>query len=45
MHPIEEKVYKFDNHKKNPVMFAETIQINQFVNQFPLCDQCQDEGW
>ena len=45
MHPIEEKVYKFDNHKKSCYVCGDNSDQAIVANQFPLCKQCQDKGW
>jgi hypothetical protein len=45
MHPIEEKVYKFDNHKLRCYVCGDDSAKPIVINQYPLCKQCDDKGW
>jgi hypothetical protein len=45
MHPIEEKIYKFDSHKKTCYVCGDNSDEATVINEFPLCKQCHDKGW
>ena len=45
MHPVEEKVYKFDNHKSTCYVCGDDSTEPTVINQYPLCKQCIDKNW
>ena len=45
MHPIEEKVYKFDMHQKTCYVCGDNSNEDTVINQFPLCKNCSDNKW
>ena len=45
MHPIEEKINKFDNHKKTCYVCGENSDDTPVINHYPLCNECHNKGW
>lgn len=45
LHPVDEKVYKLDQHKTTCSQCGDHSLNPTVENQFPLCSPCKEKGW
>lgn len=45
LHPVDEKVYKLDQHKRTCSQCGDESNNPIVSNQFPLCVTCHEKGW
>ena len=45
LHPVDEKLYKLDQHKKTCSQCGDESLNPTVSNQFPLCTPCHEKGW
>lgn len=45
LHPVDEKVYKLDQHRRTCYQCGDNSSNPVVANQFPLCTICHEKGW
>ena len=45
LHPVDEKVYKLNQHRRTCSQCGDNSSNPVVANQFPLCTMCREKGW